>query len=110
MLFHHVKWKRVVTGGHRRVGSEYRGSADLFSGFVERKSFLNEFALALQQLIDVFLPTFGLDPLMEISLGIYESRTNQRNSQIAGFLAMIARKDAETAGVNRKGSMQAEFG
>ena len=49
---------------------------------------------AFQQLVDIFLPTVSLDPLMKISLRVDKSHAQQRNSKVAGFLAVIAGKDS----------------
>src|SRR5262249_21175355 len=47
---------------------------------------------------------------MEVSLGINKTYTEQRNSEIAGFLAVISSKDAQSTGVNRQRSMEPKFG
>src|SRR5205823_2174228 len=48
--------------------------------------------------------------LMEISLRIDKTHTQQRNSKIARFLAMIAGQNSKTAGIYRQGSMKTELG
>src|SRR5207249_621341 len=58
--------------------------------------------LPLQNLVDIFLPSIGPDALMKISLRINKADAGQRDAQIAGFLAVVAGQNAETAGINRQ--------
>src|SRR5215467_3138308 len=57
---------------------------------------------AVEQLVNVFLPAVRLDSLMEIPLRVHKTDTDKRDAQVARFLAMIARQNAKTAGVNRQ--------
>src|SRR5262249_46962196 len=49
--------------------------------------------IAFQQFIDVFLPTVRLNSLMKITLRINEADSDQGNTEVAGFFAMITCKD-----------------
>src|SRR5262249_31373364 len=63
----------------------------------------------LQQLVNVFLPTVRLNPLMEIALRINKTYTEYRNAKVAGFFAVIAGQNSQASGVNRQGSVESEF-
>jgi hypothetical protein len=47
---------------------------------------------------------------MEIALRVHEADADERHAEVAGFLAVVAREHAETAGVNRQRLMQRELG
>src|SRR6476469_4881812 len=66
--------------------------------------------LPIKRRVGGFLPPFLCDSLTKITLRIHEPNTNERDAQIARFLAMISREDTETAAVNGNGGMEAEFG
>src|SRR4051812_5470029 len=55
------------------------------------------------------LPTVLIEPLPEIALTVKQTDTDQWNIQVGSALDMVARKDAESAGVNRNRFMQPEF-
>src|SRR6478735_7226120 len=57
-----------------------------------------------------FLPAFGRDVLMEISLGVHESHSHEGDAESACPLAMVAGKNAQPAAVDGHGVMQSEFG
>ena len=64
----------------------------------------------VQLLVDRLLPAVGVDLLGEIALRVEEAHADERQPQIAGRLAVIARQDAQAAGVDRQRLVQAEFG
>ena len=49
------------------------------------------------------------DMLTEVALGIHIANANKGETQVAGFLGVVARKDAQTAGVNRHGVVQTKL-
>lgn len=51
-----------------------------------------------------------VDALGEIPLAVEETDRHERQVEVAGGLAMVAGKDAEPAGIDRKAFVQAEFG
>ena len=57
-----------------------------------------------------FLPSLRVDTLLEISLRVHEADTHERNTQIAGFLAMVSGQNAETSAVNRNRNVESELG
>ena len=69
-----------------------------------------------RQLVDVgfeillVLPAGRVETLQEISLAVEQADADQRNVQIRGALDVIARQDAQAAGVNRQRLVQAELG
>src|SRR5262249_40505294 len=65
--------------------------------------------VAVQQFIDVFLPTVRLDSLIKITLKINKTDANQGNPEIAGFFAMIAGKDSKSAQIDRQRCMDTEL-
>ena len=64
----------------------------------------------VQLLVDLFLPPVEGDVLAEIALRIHESDADERHTEVAGFLAVIAGQDPEAAGVDRQRLMKCEFG
>src|ERR1035438_4825923 len=55
------------------------------------------------------LPTSEIQALAKISLAVKQSDADQRNSQIGRALNMVARKDTEPPGINRKRFVYSEF-
>ena len=47
---------------------------------------------------------------MEVALRIHEADADERDAEIARFLAVVAGEHAEAAGVDRQRLMQREFG
>ena len=68
------------------------------------------------QLIDVgadvllLLPAGLVEPLQEVSLPIEQADAHQRNVEVGGALDVVAREDAEAAGVDGQRLVQAELG
>jgi len=56
-----------------------------------------------------FLPSILADLLREVAVGIEETDCHQGQTEIAGFLEMIAREHAQTASVNHQGLVQTVF-
>ena len=55
------------------------------------------------------LPAVGGHELMKVALWIHESDTDKGQPQVARFLADVAGKDTQTAGVDRQRLMQGEL-
>src|SRR5579859_4215584 len=60
--------------------------------------------------IEMLLPSVRLDFLFEVTVFVEGANANERNTQIAGGLAMVTGQDTETAGVNPQTFMEAELG
>ena len=56
------------------------------------------------------LPAVGVERLLEIPVGIRQADSHHRNAQIGRRLEVVARQDAQAAGVDRQGFMQSELG
>ena len=56
-----------------------------------------------------FLPAVLTDPLREVAEGIEETDCHQGQTEIAGFLEVVAREHAQTAGIDHQGLVQAVF-
>ena len=52
----------------------------------------------------------AVDGLGEVALPVQYPDRNKRDAEVAGGLAVIARQDAEAAGINGQTFMKAEFG
>ena len=52
--------------------------------------------------VALLLPAVGRDALVEVALRIHEADADERQAQIAGFLAVVAGQHAEAAGVDRQ--------
>ncbi len=63
-----------------------------------------------EALVGLLLPAFRGDALMEIALRVHEPDADERNTEVARLLAVIAREDAEAAGVDRQRLMERELG
>ncbi len=59
--------------------------------------------------IRFLLPAVGADMLLKITVSIEEADTDERNSQVACRLGVIARENAESARVNRKRFVEAKL-
>src|SRR6185295_5796167 len=59
--------------------------------------------------VGCFLPPLWRDPLPKVSLRVHESHSHQGHTEIAGLLAMVSGKNAQTAAVDRNGSVQAKL-
>ena len=55
------------------------------------------------------LPAVAVEPLPEVSLTVKQPDADQRNVQIGGALDVIAGQNAQAAGINREGLVQAEL-
>ena len=66
--------------------------------------------MPIQQFVNIFLPSVGLNALMEVSLRIDEPDADQRYSQVTRFLAVIARQNSQAARIDWKGSVESKFG
>src|SRR5580765_5220929 len=56
-----------------------------------------------------FLPPLWRDPLPKVSLRVHESHSHQGHTEIAGLLAMVPGKNAQTTAVDGDGSMQTKL-
>ena len=61
-------------------------------------------------LVRRLLVAVAVDGLEEIALAIEQAHADERQPRVAGRLAVIAREDAEAAGVDRQAFVEAEFG
>ncbi len=64
----------------------------------------------VEALVDFLLPPFRRHGLVEVSLRIHESHADERNPEIARFLAVIAGKHPQAARVDRQRLMERELG
>ena len=60
--------------------------------------------------VDFLLPPFRRHRLVEVALRIHEADADERNPEVARFLAVIAGEHTEAAGVNRQRLVEREFG
>ena len=58
----------------------------------------------------LLLPTVEIEPLAEIPLVVAQSDADQRDVEIGSALDVIARQDAQSAGIDRHRFVQAELG
>src|SRR5580765_4798869 len=56
-----------------------------------------------------FLPSLRRDPLSKVPLWVHKSYSHQGHTEIAGLLAMVSGKNAQTTAVDRNGSVQAKL-
>ena len=63
----------------------------------------------VERFIDRVLPAMRGDALAKVALGIQKANANKGQTQIAGFFAMIARKDTQAAGINGQRLMQTKL-
>jgi len=56
-----------------------------------------------------FLPAVLTDPLREVAEGIEETDCHQGQTEVAGFLEVVAREHAQTAGIDHQGLVQTVF-
>ena len=56
------------------------------------------------------LPAIAVEPLAEIPLAVEQADADQGNPKIGCALEMVTRQDAQPAGIDGKGFVQAEFG
>src|SRR5438128_884017 len=63
----------------------------------------------IERRVGRFLPSLWGNPLPKISLRIHESHSNQRHTEIAGFLAMVSGENAQTSAIDRNGPVQTKF-
>jgi hypothetical protein len=61
---------------------------------------LNRGDIPIQALIDLLLPTFRRYMLVEIALRIHESYAHERYPKVTRFLAIVAGKNAQAAGID----------
>src|SRR6185295_13254361 len=81
------------------------------AGFaIRRRRPVNRRAFPGKLLVDLLLPAFRRHALVEVALRIHEPYADERDSEIAGFLAMIASQDAKSARINRQRLMEGKFG
>ena len=81
---------------------------DLVAAFVLRR--LDRQRREIGVLVRRLLIAVAVDGLEEIALAIQQAHADERQPRVAGRLAVIAREDAEAAGVDRQAFMEAEFG
>ncbi len=58
----------------------------------------------------LLLPAVPGEGLAEVAVPVEQPDADQRDTQVAGRLQMVAGQDAEAAGVLRQGGRDAEFG
>ncbi len=63
----------------------------------------------MEFVIKCFLYTITCNALAKISLRVEEADADERQTKIASFFTMIAGKDAQATGVNRKGLIDTEL-
>src|SRR5574341_2641641 len=56
-----------------------------------------------------FLPAFWADPLTEVSLWVHETKTDERDPEVARFLAVVTCKDTQAATVYRDRVVKSEL-
>ena len=76
--------------------------------FVCQHQFKRQFA-DVAFAISFLLPTLRVDALLEIAIAIKQTDSKQRQVQIACRLQMIARQNAQAAGIERQRAMDAEL-
>src|SRR5215467_10420411 len=59
--------------------------------------------------VGCFLPSLRRNPLPKIALRVHESHSHEGHTEIAGLLAMVSGKNAQTTAVDGDGSMQAKL-
>ncbi len=91
---------------HAAVSERHGDDARLAVG---RDSGFDRCVVPVQAFVRFLLPAFRRHALMEVPLRIHEADADQRDAQIAGFLAVIAGEHAEAAGVNRQRLVQREL-
>ena len=64
----------------------------------------------VEPLVGVLLPAVEPDPLVEIALRVEQTDRHQRHAQVGRRLAVIARENAQAAGVDRDGVVEPELG
>ena len=64
----------------------------------------------VQTLVDFLLPAFGRHGLMKVALRVHEADADERNPEVARFLAVIAGQHAESARVNGQRLVERELG
>ena len=84
----HGRHARLAIGRHRRLDRRV-GPGELF--------------------VDLFLPAVQRHALTEVPLRIHEPDADERHTEVARFLALIAGEHAETACVDRQRLMQREL-
>ena len=84
---------------HGAVAERHRRDAGLPVGRHRR---LDRRVGPVQMLVAFFLPPFGRDVLMEVTLRVHEPHADERHAEVARFLAVIAGQNAEPAGVDRQ--------
>ena len=61
----------------------------------------------IEGLVPVLLPAVVVQALVKVALRIHEPDGHQRDTQVAAFLEVVARQEAQTAGVERQRAVQA---
>ena len=56
-----------------------------------------------------FLPAVFADVLGEVALRVHEANCDERQAEVGGFLKVITGEDAQAAGIDRQGFVQAVF-
>ena len=92
---------------HRALAERHGDDARLAVGRDRR---LDRGVFPAQAPIALFLPAVGRDALVEVALRIHEADADERQAQVARFLAVIAGQHAEAAGVDRQRLVQRELG
>ena len=64
----------------------------------------------VETLLGVLLPAVQSQPLVGVSSGIEQTHTHERHAEVGGRLALVPGQDAETAGVDGNGGVQAKLG
>src|SRR5262245_65320718 len=77
---------------------------------MSRDHWLHGGGAVIEALVTGFLTSFGRDALIKIALRVNEAHADQRQSEVAGLLAMVARENSQASGVNRQRYVQPKFG
>ncbi len=59
--------------------------------------------------VGLLLPPLAVERLLEVPLGVEDADADERHAQVAGALQVVARQDAEAAGVDGQALVQAEL-
>ena len=91
---------------HRAVAERYGDHAGTAVG---GDRLLDRRVLPVQSLVHFLLPPFRRHHLVEVALRVHEADADERNAEVARFLAVIAREHAEAACVDRERLMEREL-
>ena len=64
----------------------------------------------IEPFVGFLLPPLGAQVLVEVPLRVHEPDAHERDTEVTGFLARVAREDAQAAGIERQRLVQGELG